>query len=168
MPLWSSPSFLLKFKKKRKKKTKFRLSADLPLDSSPWQIRAGVPSSHIACLRPPRSCSGFLDCPCFVRQRCVLDAGTDCIQHPTRGAAESKTGKKNEQIHASIHPVRFIQFPLSCSQLWQTVSDWTAPKTRGGRAQPSLEAATLIIGHAFLISTSQPHHSSASSRSSGK
>lgn len=82
---------------KNKKKTKFRLLTDLPLDSSPWQKRAGVPFSHTGCPRPPRSYSGSLDCPWFVRQRCVLDAGTDCIQHPRRGAAETETVNENEQ-----------------------------------------------------------------------
>lgn len=152
----STLTFLSKLKKKRGgggKRLKLRLWIDLPLDSSPWQKRAGAPFSHIACPRPPQSYSGCLDCPWFVRLRCVLDAGMDCIQHPIRSAAESKTGKKekNEQIHApsrcalssSCRPTRSSQVPLT---------DWQKTPEQG-RAQPSLETATLITGHAFLIFT---------------
>lgn len=143
-------------KLKRKGRLKLRLWLDLPLDSSPWQKRAGAPFSHIACPRPPQSYSGCLDCPWFVRLRCVLDAGMDCIQHPIRAAAEWKTGekRKNEQIHApsrcalssSCRPTRSAQVPLT---------DWqkTKQNREQGSAQPSLETATLITGHAFLIST---------------
>lgn len=84
----NSPAPYYRWSSSNLKKTKFRLLTDLPLGNSPWQKRAGVPFSHIGCPRPPRSYSGSLDCPWFVRQRCVLGAGTDCIQHPRRGAAE--------------------------------------------------------------------------------
>lgn len=64
---------------------------DLPPDSSPWQKRAGVPSSHIACPRPPQSYSGCPDRPWLVRRRCAVDTRMDCIQYPAyRGAAEQK------------------------------------------------------------------------------
>lgn len=73
---------------------------DLPLDSSPWQKRAGAQFSHIACPRPPQSYNGCLDCPWFVRQTCILDTERCCIQHPIRGAAEFNTLKKILQMHA--------------------------------------------------------------------
>lgn len=76
-----------------------RHSPDVPLDSSPWQKREGARFSHIAYRRPPRSYSGCLDCPWLIGQRCILDAAMDYIQHPIRDSAETKTRKKNWQIH---------------------------------------------------------------------
>lgn len=138
---------------------------DLPLDSSPWQKRAGVPFSHIACPRPPQSYSGYLSCPWFVRQMCIVDGGMDCIQHPIRGAAESKTGKK-KWPNTCADPVRFIQLLLSYAQFSGPADrlylTGLLPKPKEGRAQPSLGTGTLIIGHAFLIFMSESHHSSHS------
>ena len=138
-------------KLKRKGRLKLRLWLDLPLDSSPWQKRAGAPFSHIACPRPPQSYSGCLDCPWFVRLRCVLDAGMDCIQHPIRAAAEWKTGekRKNEQIHApsrcalssSCRPTRSAQVPLT---------DWQKKKNKTGSREAHSPPWKLLL---WLLAT---------------
>ncbi len=96
----------------------------------------------------------------------------DSIQHPIRDAAESKTGKKNGQIHA---PTRCAFFPApavlraALRSRWRTLPDCSATKTTG-RTRTAFpgNSGILITGHAFLIFTPESHHPHVTGCSYGK
>lgn len=75
-------------------------SSHSPPDSSPWQKRAGAPSSHTACPRPPRSYSGCPERPWWggwgeVSPSHVLDPLRAEQLHPTSDTTRSVRRKED-------------------------------------------------------------------------